>query len=175
MIPLLIKAFSKLGAISSLFAFIPGGQIIAAAGGILSTVFSFLGWCLQWLFKDISDAFKEPQRLVVRLLCGLIVFVVGGVSGMHHQERRDATQITALTRQLKTAVTECDQWRARYADQEKRAGEAEAARKAIEEKYKPAASAPAGPAKRVRARAATATSAKAKGPSLYEGLFSNRK
>lgn len=105
MIPLILKALpflAKLASISKWFAFIPGGQIIAVVGTAISALLGFVASFCKWLLADIVDAFKEPQRLVVRVLCGLVVLGVG----VHQGIKWDAKKVDAA--RAETAAIKAD-------------------------------------------------------------------
>lgn len=53
--------------------FMPGGWILSALSSVFSIVTTFLGW----LMADIADAFKEPHRLIVRVVCGMLILGMG--------------------------------------------------------------------------------------------------
>lgn len=74
-----------------LLGLLPGGGVLS----LLGTAFSCLAKFLGWLLADIADAFKEPQRLLVRAACGIVVLGLG----IHIGIERDADQV----RKWKTA------------------------------------------------------------------------
>ena len=53
------------------------GAVIGAAASVLSAVIQIVSTFVKWLFNDIADAFKEPHRLVVRVVCGFIILGIG--------------------------------------------------------------------------------------------------
>ena len=91
---------SKLSAISGWLSFIPGGQIL----GIIGSIFGLAASFVQWLLADIADAFKEPQRLLVRLVCMFAILAFGVYEGV----RIDAHHVVQ-------ARAERDQWKAAHA------------------------------------------------------------
>lgn len=137
-------------------ALIPGGQVAAILSTIADICLTVLGWFLafvKWLVVDITDAFKEPQRLAVRIVCLAAVLIGGLWGGITHKARKDAAVIQVITQQRDAARTEVSQWRTRHADEEKRADAAEKARAEAEAKI-PAPAPAAAPVQRVRPRAA---------------------
>lgn len=73
--------FSKF---SALFSFLPGGSIMGIIGGI----FSAIGWVFKWMLADFLDGWKEPQRLVARLICFMIMLGVGVYCGIKYDGER---------------------------------------------------------------------------------------
>lgn len=116
---------AKLGALSKWFAFIPGGQIVAIVGAVFGLVVKFVGW----LLADIMDAFKEPQRLVVRVLCGLVILGVGVHQGIKWSEGK-VHAARAEVAAIKADLRQKDQDDAKLAAAAKAARE-EAAHKAL--------------------------------------------
>ncbi len=111
----------KLSFLSKFFAFIPGGQIIAIVG----SVFGLIASAIKWLLADIVDAFKEPQRLVVRVLCGLAILGVGvhqGIKWDRHKVDEARAEVAAIRTDLRKKDT----------DDAQRAAAARAAREAAE-------------------------------------------
>lgn len=121
--------------------FIPGGQVASIVSAVSSVALTVFGWVLsfvKWVVVDITDAFKEPQRLVVRSICLIGALVFGLWSGADHRARKDFTIIKNLRTTLVAAEKERDEWRQREADQSKRAADAEKARKEAEDAAKKA-------------------------------------
>lgn len=130
---------------------IPGGQLASVASAVSSIVLTVSGWVLsfvKWFLVDISDAFKEPQRLLVRSICIVGALVFGLWAGADHRARKDVNLISGLRTDLAAAVKERDEWRQREADQKGRAAAAEKARKEAEDAAKSAA-VPAAPVGRL--------------------------
>lgn len=152
---------------------IPGGQVAAILSTIADICLSVLGWCLafvKWLVVDITDAFKEPQRLAVRVICLLAVLIGGLWGGIVHKARKDAVVIQKIMKERDEARAELAQWRERHAEQERRAEAAEQARKDAEARVVPAP-AVAAPV-RLRARPAAAAS-QGFGSGVFKNLFAN--
>lgn len=63
------------------------GAVIGAAASVLSAVIQIVSTFVKWLFNDIADAFKEPHRLVVRVVCGFIILGIGVHMG--HRDKED--------------------------------------------------------------------------------------
>lgn len=127
----------------------------------------------RWLLRDIEDAFREPQRLAVRMVCLLAALAFGVWCGL---ERR-ADQIAAVTQERNAARAENKDWRDKYAEQEIRAGAADRARGEAEGKLRAEleaadARARAAAAKRMRdAPVLPAGAAKKEtGPSVLQSL-----
>jgi hypothetical protein len=138
---------------------IPGGQLGAIASAVSSIALTVLGWALsfvKWLVSDVTDAFKEPQRLVVRSICLIGALVFGLWAGADHRARKDVALIKQLRTDLASAVAERDDWRQREDDQKKRADEADKARKKAEDAAKTAVVPAAPPAGRVYRQPAAA-------------------
>lgn len=138
--------------------FIPGGQIASIAASVAGVALTVLGWVLsfvKWVVVDITDAFKEPQRLVVRSICLVGTLVFGLWAGADHRARKDVKIISGLRTDLAAAVKERDEWRQREADQKNRAAAAEKARKEAEDAAKSAA-VPAAPVGRLYRKPAAA-------------------
>ena len=169
---------SKLSFFSKFLAFIPGGQVFALIGSAIGAVLSAVSWFVTWLIADITDALKEPQRLLVRMIFGISVLCFGWYLGFSYakdevESARNMTKIVA--KQRDTARAENADWRERYATQKDRAEKAEVARAAAEAAIRGAA------ARRVRDGAGSAPAgSKAKapaGPSLpsFSSLFGGSK
>lgn len=114
---------AKLGGAAKWFAFIPGGQVFAVIGQAISALFGAVAWFIKWLFADIADGFKEPQRFAVRIACMLIVFGVGGYLGIDWDwgKVEAARQETA---DLRAAAKKRDKADADAADHARKAREA---------------------------------------------------
>ncbi len=142
--------------------FIPGGQLASVAAAVSGVVLTVAGWVLafvKWVLVDIGDAFKEPQRLLVRSICIVGTLVFGLWAGADHRARKDVKLISGLRTELAVAVKERNEWRQRGDEQKKRADDAEAARKKAEDDAKNAA-VPAAVAGRVYRRQPAAASVK---------------
>lgn len=96
----MISWFLGFFSLSGLSAIPVIGPILGIIGQGIGLVFSFL----RWLFKDIEDAFKEPQRLLVRLVCLLAVLAFG----VHEGVRWDAHKVLQ-------ARASRDEWKAAHA------------------------------------------------------------
>jgi hypothetical protein len=150
-----LKGLAFLSKIASIVApvagLFPGGQIVS----ILAATVSFLGNVIKWLWEGIMACFTHPATFLV---CGCF-FIGGGFLMARHDHRKLQTMKTeniALQKNLAAASASVKAWEGRYAEQEKRAVDAEKAR-ADAERRATAAAAPAQPAAgRVRARYAPA-------------------
>lgn len=94
----LFAGLTAFASVSKLFAFIPGGQAVAAIGSIIGSLVNLVVRFFRWLLIDIEDAFKEPQRFMVRLVCILAALGGGFYSGVRHDagmvnEARQETQV----------------------------------------------------------------------------------
>lgn len=157
----------------ALLSLVPGGQIAQIGAVIANVVGVVLGAAasfVKWLVIDITDAFKEPQRLAVRVICLLAVLIGGLWGGIVHKARKDAVVIQKIMKERDEARAELAQWRERHAEQERRAEAAEQARKDAEARVVPAP-AVAAPV-RLRARPAAAAP-QGFGSSLFKGIFAN--
>jgi hypothetical protein len=152
----------KLSFFSKFLAFIPGGQVFALIGSAISAALSAVAWFVKWLVADITDALKEPQRLLVRMIFGISVLCFGWWLGFGYakdevESARNMTKVVAKQRDV--AKAENADWRERYATEKKKAEEAIVARAAAEATIRGAA------AKRVRDGAgSTPAAGKAKKP-----------
>lgn len=122
-----LSAIAKfLGIFSKVAAFIPGaGPIVSLAGGWLASLIGFLPKFIAWTFEDISDAFKNPQRLLVRFVFAVAILGVGVLQGI----KWDHHKLEAANKQISTMVAERNK---ANADAEARVAAAEEARKAAE-------------------------------------------
>ena len=115
-----------LGLFAKVSAFLPGiGPIVSIAGGWLAAIVGYIPKFIAWTFEDISDAFKNPQRLLVRFIFALAILGVGvwqGIKWDHHK-------LEAANQKIATMVAERNK---ANADAEARVAAAEKARKAAE-------------------------------------------
>lgn len=132
-----------------LLGFVPGGGIVSLLGSIFSVVAKLIGW----LVSDIADAFKEPHRLVVRVLCGLAILGVGIKMGHEDKAKEVVKWRSAFEKVLKDAEIADAKNKADVASALKAGRDAVAAERAkiAAEKSGTAVAAPA-PAKRVRSK-----------------------
>lgn len=153
-----------------LLALLPGGQIGVILTAIVNVIFKLIALAVsfvKWLVIDITDAFKEPQRLLVRAVCIVVVLIFGLMAGINHKARKDAALITKLTSERDAAVSERNDWRQRHANEEQRAADAaeardKAQRRVLElEKPPQPAAAPPAPVQRLRPRPAAAVTPQA--------------
>lgn len=97
---------AKFAGFAKWFSWLPGGQIIGILGSIAGLVVSFF----RWLVRDIEDAFKEPQRLLVRLVCFLAVLAIG----VHQGIKWDARYVAQARYETKLAQEQTERWRAAH-------------------------------------------------------------
>lgn len=135
--------FSKLAAV---LKFVPGGSFL----GIFSGIFSAFTWFFKWAGADFIDGFKQPQRMVARIICFAIMLGIGVYCGMRYDDARVA-QVTAtldkMVADLKKANTD-DQAKLNAALAAKRQAEQDALRAraaVVAPQPAPAAVAPAAP------------------------------
>lgn len=164
---------SKLSFFSKFLAFIPGGQIFALIGSAIGAVLSAITWFVTWLAADITDALKEPQRLLVRMIFGIGVLCLGWYLGFDYakdevESARTMTQI--VSKQRDVARAENKEWRERHASEKDRADKAQVARAEAEARIRAAAAKrlqqPAGPG----ATKAGGAAAKSAEPSLQQSF-----
>jgi len=115
---------------------IPGAQIFTAIGSVISAILKGIAWFVRWVFADIADGLKEPQRFAVRLICFAIVAGFSAYSGIQFKAQRDEVRIAKIEDQRDKAVAKNDelkrQWKERDDDDERRATAAKAARESAE-------------------------------------------
>lgn len=122
------RLFSFFGKIAPLAKFagwlswIPGAQIVGVIGAIFGAIISLF----KWLIVDITDAFKEPQRLVVRTICVLVALGAGVYFGIKHDAHKVEAQ-KQITNKLISDVRKADE------ASQARAAKAVEARKAAED------------------------------------------
>lgn len=97
---------ARFAGVAKWFSWLPGGQLIGIAGALAGLVVSFF----RWLVRDIEDAFKEPQRLLVRLACLLAVLAVG----VHQGIEWDAHKVDAAQARAKQSKDDADKWQAAH-------------------------------------------------------------
>jgi hypothetical protein len=122
---------------------------------------SFIPKFIGWVFSDLADAFRSPEKFIVRSIFGLACLGFGvwqGIAWDGHKVDAANAKVAALTQQWKDA----DDANKKLADEAKAAGErAEAAERAKATAVPDAAPAP----KRLRQGSSTTT--KAKGTGLF--------
>ncbi len=139
------------------------GPLLGILGSVVGLLFSFL----RWLLKDIEDAFKEPQRLAVRLVCVIAALAFGVWQGIEW----DAHKVAAA----RAEVAQMKQvWKDKDDEDARKAAEAKAAREKAEAEAWSANVVPpiVAPAAVVRAKRPAAKPKTA--PGLW-GLFANPK
>lgn len=172
---------AKLGGLSKWFSpllsFVPGGQVLAAIGGVFSAIASAIGWLITWVCADLADGLKEPQRLLVRMICFLLMLGVGAYGGIQYKAHKDAVQLETAREEIHTLKQErinADRISKANAAAAIAAGEraeaAERAKIAAEERAKAAAPVVQPAAQRVRRPAASAASGNGQG--LFGGAGS---
>lgn len=105
--------FAKLAALGAVFSFlgkfkaiawlIPGvGPVLGAVAGALEFLIKGILAFIKWILVDISDAFKEPQRLIVRAICVLAAICLGAYWGIKWDAHK-VEQARAEAREWKVA------------------------------------------------------------------------
>ncbi len=94
---------AKFAGIAKWFTWLPGGSVLGIIGGLFGLIVSFF----RWLVRDIEDAFKEPPRIVVRLVFGLVMLGVG----VHQGIKWDADKVAAAHRRVQLADDQTERWR----------------------------------------------------------------
>lgn len=92
--------FAKLGGILS---FIPGGSIL----GIFGAIFNGILWVLKWVLADFLDGWKEPQRLVARMICFALMLGIGVYCGIKYDGEK-AAQIEARLNKMVADIKKDD-------------------------------------------------------------------
>ena len=162
----------KLSFASKILAFIPGGQVFAVIGGIIGWIGQAFAWFVTWLFADIADGFKQPQRVVVRFACFAVVLAVGVWFGIRHDGDK-VEQARGETRALQTLWNERDQddaRKARDAKAQREAAERMEQERAAEEQRKREQDAAARPAAAGGLRPVTKRPAAKAEPSMFGGF-----
>lgn len=144
---------AKFGGLAAIPVIGPALSIVGAGFGLLVSF-------VRWLFKDIEDAFREPQRLAVRMVCLLAVLAFGVYEGI----KWDAHKVAAARAEVAQMKQD---WRAKDEEDARKADAAKKAREEAEAAARAASPAPtAAPVVRKRKPAAAAKSQ----PSVFSGF-----
>lgn len=137
----LLSLLSKLAPFGASLAAGPLGTIGLAIWKVVTKLASLLWSLVRWTCADIVDAYQEWQRGVARFVCFVIVFCIGGYSGLQwdsYKVDRARDETAQLKREWKTANEDNSRKAAAAESARKQAEEAERGRIAAEQRAKDA-------------------------------------